>query len=89
MKIIYKYSLEITDEQIIRMPKDSKILCVQNQNGVPCIWALIDLDKKESSITILLKGTGRPFEDVTDKDYIGTTQDMYGALIWHWFVKKS
>lgn len=41
MKKIYKYAIEITDDQDIVMPVGAKILTVQNQNGVPCIWACI------------------------------------------------
>ena len=72
------------------MPKGSKILTVQNQLGIPCIWALVDTDNKEDDFNIILKGTGRPFEedDVSYDDYIGTTQDMDGKLIWHWFLKR-
>lgn len=42
MKKIYKYAIEITDDQDIVMPVGAKILTVQNQNGVPCIWAMVD-----------------------------------------------
>ena len=42
MKKIYKYAIEITDDRDIVMPVGAKILTVQNQNGVPCIWAMVD-----------------------------------------------
>lgn len=40
--IIWKYSLEITDDQILGIPENAKILTAQLQNDVACIWALVN-----------------------------------------------
>jgi len=44
MKTIWKYELENISEQTIEIPHDSTLLDVQVQNGMPCIWALVDPD---------------------------------------------
>jgi len=38
MKAIWKEQIRITDEQELIVPKGSKILCVQIQNGAPCLY---------------------------------------------------
>jgi len=39
---IWKFPLEITDRQDIKMPGEPKILSVGlDPKGVPCLWALV------------------------------------------------
>lgn len=58
MKKIYKYRIEVTDDQNIEMPVGAKILTVQTQNGVPCIWAMVDpnAEKKEYISEYMVQG---------------------------------
>jgi hypothetical protein len=84
MKTIFKYSLEITDTQIIRIPKKSKILSVQTQNGIPCIWALVETNEEPVDRKIAVIGTGNPFW-LKEYDFLGTIQTRQGALVWHIF----
>jgi len=60
-KQIWKYPLETTDGQTIRMPKDSQILCVQTQFDRPCLWALVDPNQPLEDRHILIFGTGHTF----------------------------
>lgn len=89
MHRIYKYPLIITDKQEIEMPKNAKILCVQAQNDMPCIWALVD--KYESAIgqtrtrTFYTYGTGHDIGRPEILNYIGTYQLHSGALVFHLF----
>lgn len=39
---VYKYELEITDEQTIRLPLNAELLTVQMQGDKCCLWALVD-----------------------------------------------
>ena len=39
-KKIYKYPLEVQDEQVVMLPTGAKILTVQSQKDRPCLWAL-------------------------------------------------
>lgn len=44
MKKIYKYQLLQVDDQYVKMHKNAEILSIDVQNGIPCIWAMIDDD---------------------------------------------
>lgn len=83
--VIYKYPIQITDRQIVEMPKQAEILCVQVQREVPCLWALVNLDGVMAKRTILVYGTGHPVPDSTQQKYIGTIQLNGGSLVFHVF----
>jgi len=83
MKAIYKYILEITASQTIMMPKNSSILCVQNQEGKICIWAIVDPDTPLTLTTFKIYGTGHRHKEISGK-YLATVQiDIY---VWHVFL---
>jgi hypothetical protein len=88
MKRVFKYSLEVTDEQTIELPRNTKILCVQTQNGFPQLWALIDDEEKRmKKVIIAIHGTGHPIDndEVLDREYISTFQLSNGSLVFHVF----
>ena len=81
---IFKYPLEVTDTQIIEMPQDATILCVQVQHTVPCIWAAVDENAKRFSRTIYTVGTGHSMNKIPlDAQYVGTYQIENGMLVFH------
>lgn len=87
MKKIYKYTLEVEDEQQIEMPEDAEMLSVQIQNGSICVWAIVDT---ASHVPVHLqkfyvRGTGHETKGVEDKIFLGTIQMQGGALIFHVF----
>ncbi|MGH7901606.1 MAG: DUF7352 domain-containing protein [Thermodesulfobacteriota bacterium] len=85
-KKIYKYQLEITDNQIIKMPVGAKILTVDTQgDDNVCLWALVDPNMEYKDRKIRIIGTGHPIEDWEKLEYIGTAQQLSGGLIWHVF----
>ena len=88
MKRIYKYKLEVTDEQYIVMPAGAEILTVQTQFGQPCIWALVDIDETPCDIEYKFEifGTGNPIDDDFEGKYIGTFQMAEGQLVYHLFL---
>ncbi len=83
-KVIFKYVLDITDRQTVLLPKYSKILTVQMQNGEACIWVLCDLNQPYMSRIIKCYGTGNTIPDSLDL-YLGTIQSNGGGLVWHFF----
>lgn len=86
MKTIYKYPIEITDEQIILMPAGAIMLTVQVQNGNPFIWAMVDTEARMEDVPIRVHGTGHPICESSNLEYIGTFQSMYGGnLVFHVF----
>ena len=80
---IYKYPLQIMDEQKIVMPVDAELLTVQMQGSQPCLWAVVDPTKSLESRKILIRGTGHDCPGVGR--YISTFQMQGGALVFHAF----
>ncbi len=85
MKTIYKYKLQIKDEQCIGLPEGAKILTVQVQKGEAFIWALVDNDKDLEERFIEVIGTGNPVTGSDSRNYIGTIQLNDGNLVFHVF----
>lgn len=89
MEKIYKYPLEITDEQVIMLPTGAKILTIQAQNDIPCFWAMVNpTAPNDMAITIRIFGTGYEIKDTDYLEYIGTFQIYNGTLVFHVFVKR-
>jgi hypothetical protein len=84
-KTIWKFPLTITDFQEIEMPSTAEILCVQLQDGKPCIWALVYPEAKKDIRTFATYGTGHDFPPHTEikQTYIGTYQ--LPGLVYHLF----
>lgn len=87
MSKIFKFKLNIVDEQIISMPKGSQILSVQEQHGEIVMWALLEDPKNPYyNRKFLIFKTG---SQITDKlKYIGTVQTSGGDLVRHVFESK-
>lgn len=85
MEVIWKFDLELTDSQKVEMPKGAKILCVDEQDKLFCLWAIVDPDptvpKEERAFR--LYGTGNP-EHSIGGEYIGTINSTTG-FVWHIF----
>ena len=91
MKTIHKQLIEVKGEQLITIPKDGKILSIQNQQSINmlCVWYTVDsvltsnnwyVDKK-----IYIYGTGETVKEFKGK-YFTTVQMANGNLIWHIFI---
>ena len=84
MKTIWKYQLELKDDQLIEIPVSSEFLSVGLQAGVLCLWVLVNPTYPLIGKTILIRGTGHDLEVCFSKsDFIGTVQQ--GPLVWHVF----
>jgi hypothetical protein len=82
---IYKYPFEIKDEFIIEMPYDSKILNAFCQNDIPCMWALVNPQRKLQKRKFTIIGTGHPIEETYNLEHISTFSQSDGKFIWHLF----
>jgi hypothetical protein len=81
-KTIYKYPIEITDEQLVTAPAGWQPLSVQMQRNTPCIWALVDPEAPPVQQKVFVNGTGHPVE--RDAPFLGTIQ--VGPLVFHVFA---
>lgn len=78
MATIWKYKIDGS----IQMPKDAKILTVQNQDGEEHLWALVNPINELEVRKFIIIGSGQSFDD-TDANYIGTYQQP--PFVWHLF----
>lgn len=89
MKTIYKYELQIVDDQLIDLPLYAELLTVQMQNGRPRLWAVVDTELKTEKRYIRIHGTGHSISSVGVLKYISTFQMEGGSLIFHVFEVKK
>jgi len=89
MKTIWKFEIELTDNQNVMMPMEAKILTVQIQHGKVCVWAIVDPEQPLERRYFYLRGTGHPSDGMDEMQYVGTVQDRQGFLIWHIFTEKE
>ena len=80
---IWKWVLLVTDAQTLMMPKGAKLLDVQVQDGICCLWALCDEEAKREERHFAIYGTGNPMPD-NPGEYIATFQ-YRGSLVFHAF----
>lgn len=90
---IYKYHLEVKEKQQLFLPEFAKIIALQIQNGMPCIWVKIPeiqygmggkaTDEIRTFITV---GTGHTFSE-ENLIYVGTYQ--LGAFVGHVFEERG
>lgn len=88
---IWKFKTPFEEFFSIKMPKESKILSVQQdqKTNAPCIWVLVYPDKELEERFFELFGTGHNI--VNDmgiqRQYIGTYQYQKGEFIGHIFER--
>ncbi len=86
LRRVYKYPLRIDDETEVMMPMGAQVLAVQEQQGCPCIWALVDPNAISTRRRFRIAGTGH---DIQWRDghmiHRGTFQLRAGALVFHLF----
>ncbi len=85
---IFKYPLELEDQQTVTMPMGSRVLCVQVQRGRPCLWAMVDSEVVETEQHhIRIYGTGHPIDRHPSR-YYGTFQ-LKDTLVFHVFEESK
>lgn len=87
MQTIWKFPLDITDEQEIALPWGAVPLTVQMQGDQLCLWVRVNPENLPlMRHTIHIYGTGNPIEeeygDVLER-YLGTVQSHGGRFVWH------
>ena len=88
MSVVWKYALEIADEQEIVMPQGAELLHVADQEGgigitSLALWArVIPTGQPDVRRSIIIRGTGHP---IWTQPYVGTAVTAHGALVWHVF----
>lgn len=87
MGVIYKYSLNFT-EQSIEIAVGAKLLSASEQHGDIILWAMHDKSEHETERRIFhIVGTGQPFSDF-NCEYFDTVF-MENGLVWHIFFENK
>lgn len=85
MKTVYKYSLDITNEQVLALPVGAVILSVANQHEGIVMYALVDKNVKGlQGQKIYIHGTGHEVYG-ENLAFIGTVELLGGRLMFHVF----
>jgi hypothetical protein len=83
MKVIYKYELQIKSQQVIEIPRQSKFLTLQLQDGVPCVWLEVNTNNTNTTQRVFkMHGTGHEFVNNLDV-YLGTV--LINGFVWHYY----
>ena len=84
MLTIFKFQLQVTDTQVLTVPAGATPICVQTQNGEPCIWMKVLNEEAHRKMVIFIHGTGHQITSPSAK-YLDTFQMREGALVFHVF----
>jgi len=80
MKSVWKYPLFMGLTEL-ELPAGAKVLHVEEQSGIPHIWALVDTEAEKEPRHFLIRGTGHNVDE--DLTYVGTWQAP--PYVWHLF----
>ena len=87
MQTIWKYVLQIRENNTISMPKDATFLHAAEQNGEVYVWVRVDPDRPKVNRHIAIYGTGHPIP-TRFQQYVGTAHikiQSQPELVWHIF----
>lgn len=84
MRVIYKYPLPSAINSVA-LNANAEILCVQLQENVITMWALVDTDNPIINRTFAVYGTGNEIESFSK--YVGTVQQ--NQFVWHVFELEN
>lgn len=83
MRTVWKYTVNtMYNKQHFSMPEGAKVLHVDEQNGLICLWAEVNVYSREVSRYFYIIGTGRKIPDEVG-DFLGTA--LIDGLVFHVF----
>lgn len=84
MRRVFKYELGFPDTDL-DLPLGAVLLHVAPQNGVPCLWALVDPEAPKAKCCFAIVGTGHAVP--REAAYVGSWQEP--PFVWHCFELTS
>ena len=82
---IWKFQFEIGDIVRIDMPVGAKVLHVESQHGVPCMWALVDPHSPTQARDFRIFGTGHHIDSSMLELLTHVATFQQGSFVWHLF----
>ena len=88
LQVIWKWKLEDRPAQTIEVPRGTRIIHTELDNGNDiCLWGITNpAEENMEELQVAIVGTGWKIENLDDWDYIGTIKDI--PYFWHIFVKR-
>lgn len=84
MKTVWKFPLDITDDQDIKCPAESVPLFVGQQNDQPALWMLVESAEREVQRHVSIHGTGHDTKGTPYLlQYVGSFIVHDGAFVGH------
>ena len=85
---IWKYPIEIADQQYLELPTSAEILSVQTQFDSVYVWVKLNPTVTRTARQLRLFGTGQLVPD-SGLRFVGTFQIQGGHLVFHLFEEVS
>lgn len=93
MNRIFKYHIETTDEQIVKIPLrhgeslKNSVLKIDTQYGSPFMWVMVEDENESRECKVFVRGTGHSCDNSFTKPdtYLGSYQLYNGAFVGHVF----
>jgi hypothetical protein len=82
-RTVWKFTAPVQDQFAISMPIGAKLLSADIQEGIVCIWALVDPEEGLETRNFRLAGTGHPIAEHVH--FLETMVLHDGALVFHLF----
>ena len=82
MWVVWKFHLDVTDEQRVSMPRGAAIRHIGMQGESLCLWAEVDPSADVEPRTIRIYDTGQEITHFRGS-YLGTFLMRGGALVFH------
>lgn len=83
--VIYKYELNWEFPSTLELHSDYEILDIQEQNGVPVAWVLVDPDTRYAQVKIAPFFTGM-HRTLPWYEHIKTLQRTDSPIVYHFFL---
>lgn len=87
MRRMFKYELDITDEQTVTAPRGWRPFAAQLQAGVLCLWAEVDDSDLQVDHSVFVHGTGHPVNPAAET-FVDTFQLPDTGLVFHVFAGR-
>lgn len=87
VKTIYRYPVQITDQQTIALPAGAEVLSVQHRQDTTHqvdLWALCDPEAALQDRRFVMIGTGHAVPE-QPLNFLATVQVLGGAQVYHVF----
>lgn len=86
MRTIYKYKLDVCDQQTVSVPQDFILLKIGVQKDSICMWGECESDMPMRTMDIRCFGTGHRIPDIPLR-YLGSAITEDGFFVWHFYEK--